>query len=110
MDQKTANAITEYKTRERRTRALLANGLNVLLEAKRCRAELAISVNASGIPELIEFYNSQLTINDPKNMKGATVAYFDAIENIIDQIYAIVCTMNAAAGSDIFPGVPVVKV
>ena len=113
IDQTVANAITQYKIEERRTRALLANGLNILLQAKRERAALAAGVAASGIPELVEFYEYQLTVNDPPAQPGATVAALDAIETGIGRLHALIAGINAAAvaatGSPVFDNVPTIE-
>jgi hypothetical protein len=109
INQSTANAITQYKTEERRARALLANGINILLQARRKRAIIEKSVMGSGIPELIEFYQSQLVINDPKDKPGSTTAGLNAIETLIGQLYDMVLAINSTAGNIVFPVEPIEK-
>lgn len=107
IDQTIANAITAYKIEERRSRAMLGNAINLLRRAKAARLALAASVADSGVTELQEFYAYQLTVNDPPNMPGATVAALNQIEAGIDQLYAMVDGINqaaiAATGSPVFP-------
>lgn len=56
-----ANAITEYKRRERLTRQKFANGLNVLLEAVTDQEQLDVQTQEGGDIELArDFYEAQL--------------------------------------------------
>lgn len=115
IDQVVANAITAYKLEERKSRQLLSNGLNILLAASDARSQLAVNVANSGIPELIEFYQNQLTVNDAPDRPGATIAALDSIETLITQLHVLVDGINVAAiaatGSPVFDGVmPIVEV
>lgn len=96
-----ANAITEYKRRERLTRQKFLNSLLIALEAKHDMTALDTATLPGGdISDAREFYESQVSSNP---QFGALIA---AMESEIEQLHAIMWQAQQVDNSLFFGGVP----
>lgn len=93
-----ANAITEYKLRERLTRRKFLNALIILLEAQSDQSTLELATQSGGELELArEFYESQL---------ARISAFLAPASAIISQFHQLMAAAQAADPSLFFGEVP----
>ena len=104
MDATTANAIVEYKEKERRARRLLLNALKLRIEAQRIWAEFDAlveqEIKTDAEQAVANLYTAQLAVNP------ATVQALGAIDTNLAEDWQIMVAMQTADDSVFFGGVP----